>query len=175
MNEVWRDVVGYEGYYIVSNIGNVKRVGSAVNMKYHKSPNGYLKVCLCVSGTKKNLILHRMVAKAFLANPENKSDVNHINAIKIDNRLENLEWVTSKENHSHARGMGLIDYLSITGEKSGRSKLTERDAANIRMLRFDKKLKLREIVAMYNVHRATIQSVIHFRTWKRAGIESTHD
>lgn len=98
--EIWKDVVGYEGAYIVSNAGNVKRVkAKGTNERLvAKVPDrdGYIKVHLSRNGKAKKAILHRLVASAFIG--PSKLEVDHINGIKTDNRVENLEYVTSREN-----------------------------------------------------------------------------
>src|SRR5690349_9031584 len=106
--EIWKDIPGYEDLYQVSNIGRVKsfkRGKEAVRVLSLKK-SGYLYVCLCNS-INKHLRVNRLVALAFIPNPENKSDVNHKNGIKSDNRVENLEWNTPSENRQHAYRAGL--------------------------------------------------------------------
>lgn len=115
--EVWKDVVGYEGLYQVSNLGRVKSlpkkkgygVGYTQKEKLLKIANNgaYLFVRLGKNGTYKNLFVHRMVAQAFIPNTGNKCDVNHKNGIKTDNRMENLEWNTRQENIIHSYKNGL--------------------------------------------------------------------
>ena len=102
--EEWRDVVGYEGKYQVSDLGRVKsnRKGSVLSDLPSKNGRKYRNVCLFLSGTVKRLYVHRLVAKAFLPNPYNKPCVNHKNLDKFDCRVLNLEWCTKKENVRHA-------------------------------------------------------------------------
>lgn len=109
--EIWKPVVGYEWFYEVSNIGRVKSLQYRwwiwfIKWWYHKQ--WYKLVFLNVNKVQKWFWVHRLVAQAFIPNPENKLQVNHINWIKDDNRIENLEWVTPSENMKHAYSTGLI-------------------------------------------------------------------
>ncbi len=166
MEEIWKDVVGYEGFYLVSNLGNVRRVESVTNRKHGRNSKGYSQVCLSVHGKQKNFLIHRLVASAFVWKPQDKTEVNHINGVKNDNRAENLEWVTSRENHLHAVKMGLSDFSHMTGVNSICGKLTPEDVINIRKLRAVDKLKLRTIAEKYGVCKRSVQDIISFRNWK---------
>ncbi|WAX14850.1 DNA endonuclease [Enterococcus phage EF36P1] len=101
MEEVWKDVAGYEGLYQVSNLGRVKRATTGKVLKGYKNTTEYLGVNLCKNGKHKTHKIHRLVAQAFIPNPENKPQVNHIDEDKTNNMASNLEWMTAKENSNH--------------------------------------------------------------------------
>ena len=106
MNEVWKDVDGFEGIYQVSNMGRLKSFKSIPEgrvLSNKNSKGGYLSIVLNNGkGLKKSEKIHRLVAKAFIPNPENKPQVNHKNLNKQDNVVTNLEWATLNENMKHA-------------------------------------------------------------------------
>lgn len=108
MQEIWKDIAGYEGYYQVSNFGRVKRFGSVKNLKPGDNGHGYLYVNLSVKNKTKSFYVHRLVAIAFIENPLDKKTVNHVNGNKSDNSIENLEWATQSENSQHGFDTGLI-------------------------------------------------------------------
>lgn len=91
--EIWRDVIGYEGHYQVSNYGNVRSVKrEPIILKGDFQRNGYRRVYLWKDGAKKNVLVHRLVALSFLPNPMNYTEINHIDEDKTNNRAENLQW-----------------------------------------------------------------------------------
>lgn len=101
--EVWKDVLGYEGYYQVSNLGNVRSLnynstGRVQLLSPNVVRNGYMQVLLCVNSIRNKQYVHRLVATAFIPNPNNLPQVNHLNECKTDNRADNLQWVTPKDN-----------------------------------------------------------------------------
>lgn len=170
--EIWKDIKGYEGYYQVSNLGNVKSLERYVPherktfefireriLKQHKKR--YCFVALSLNGKIKNLTVHRLVAKAFIPNPENKETVNHISGNKHDNRVENLEWLTVEENNNHA----LINNLKPKGENHGSAKLTRKEVLEIREL-YKNKIKITEIQKLYCVQIACISKIVLRKTWK---------
>lgn len=99
--ENWKDIPGYDGLYQASNLGRVK---SSKGFFYKGTPDkdGYMRVALIKDRKAKTLRIHRLICFAFLPNPENKPQVNHKNGIRTDNRIENLEWCTAKENTIHS-------------------------------------------------------------------------
>ena len=101
MPEEWADVKDYEGLYQVSNFGRVKRVTTGRILKDSKTTYGYLKVNLYKNSVMSTKKIHRLVAEAFIPNPENKPQVNHIDENKTNNMLSNLEWITNKDNLNH--------------------------------------------------------------------------
>lgn len=102
-NEVWRDIKGYPGYQI-SSLGRVWNVKTQRMLKPSEMPSGYCQINLvAANGKRKKELVHRLVAINFIDNPEGKPEVNHINHIRNDNRLENLEWVTHGENNTLGR------------------------------------------------------------------------
>jgi len=124
MKEIWKDVIGYEGFYQVSNLGNVK--GLKRNKVKSQTLNswGYKIISITKPNTKvKSVLVHRLVAKAFIDNPENKEQVNHIDGNKSNNCVHNLEWCNQSENMQHAFKLGLN--INPYGEKHNRSVITE--------------------------------------------------
>lgn len=101
MLESRKEVKGYDYPYKVSNMGNVYSYRLNRNMKLQDSTWGYYRVSLVKNGKKQCVCVHKLVAEAFIPNPENKEQVNHKNGDRKDNRVENLEWVTRSENVLH--------------------------------------------------------------------------
>lgn len=112
MTEIWKDIVGYEGLYQVSNLGNVKRLkgykgrGKGYIVEEHLikpsiNSNGYQNVVLCKNGKTKTFTMHRLVAIAFLYNSDNLPQVNHKDENKLNNCVDNLEWCDSKYNNNY--------------------------------------------------------------------------
>jgi hypothetical protein len=113
MQEVWKDIPGYEGHYQVSTYGKVRSMnymghqGVVRELKQQHTYDGYCRVSLMMNGRKKCITTHILVAKTFIQNPKNKPQVNHIDGNKDNNSVNNLEWVTPEENIQHSIKTGL--------------------------------------------------------------------
>ena len=147
--EVWKHVVGYDDLYKISSFGRVISCGR-IQERFNKyglkikweikekvianalSTDGYCVLGIWKNGVMKRTSQHRLVAEAFIPNPYNKPVVNHINGIKTDNRVENLEWCTHAENLNHAFETGLR--IPKSYDKNARFHLTEQDFLNIKEL-----------------------------------------
>ena len=109
--EEWKPIAGFENRYEVSNLGQVKslnfhRSGKPQILKQYSDRYGYMKVFLYRNGKPHYLTVHRLVAEAFILNPENKETVDHIDCNRKNNNVENLRWVTAKENNQHSHNLG---------------------------------------------------------------------
>jgi len=163
--EVWRDVDGHSDLYRISSLGRVKSFHNKKSRIMKPSlSTGYLLLGLSKNRKIKHSLIHRLVGAAFIQNPENKPMINHKNGIKKDNRVENLEWVTAKENIKHAVNAGLNK--GPVGEKQWLSKLIYKDVLKIRKLHDTGKYSQKEIGNMFFVSKTTINNVIKKRTWK---------
>ena len=127
MQEIWKDIEGYEGYK-VSNLGRIKSLnynhtGKEKILKLRLNSDGYYYVFLCKNGEMKNFKVHRLVALSFIPNPENKECIDHINGIKVDNRVENLRWCTQKENMNYPLAKKNISQSQINNPKKSKTVL----------------------------------------------------
>ena len=122
MNEIWKDVIGFENMYQISNNGKVKslkrksligRVLKERFLKPSKDTKGYLRVSLHKNNKAHHRSIHRLVAEAFIINNDNKSQVNHKDGNKENNIVSNLEWMSNKENSDHAYNTGLKSKESL--------------------------------------------------------------
>lgn len=102
MEEVWKDIKGYEGLYKVSNLGRVKNSSNKYK-KYNINNKGYCLLSLYRDSKEKHFLIHRLVAEAFIPKVENKNQINHKDGNKENNRVDNLEWCNQKENYNHGK------------------------------------------------------------------------
>lgn len=130
MQEIWKDIPGYEGVYQINTYGTVKSLdryvkhskggpklikGKVISSKIDK---GYHRVKLCKDGSRKYYAVHRLVALTFIDNPHNLPVINHIDGNKLNNHISNLEWCTISENTQHAYNTGLCDEVRIKVSES---------------------------------------------------------
>lgn len=175
-DEIWKDVPGYEGLYKVSNLGNVmsfhtdglfgkNNTGRLMVQRTDKC--GYKYVYVAKGGKKKRESVHRLVAKAFIPNPDNLPQVNHMDEIRDHNTADNLEWCTVLYNqrYGHRRERTSI---SSTGERNARAILTEKDVMEIRRTYIpgDKEFCKRKLAEKYGVKMVTIGKIIGGKLWK---------
>lgn len=168
MNEEWRDIPGYEGLYMVSNIGRVKRCAGSAKclkdriLKMSKRTNGYLFTCLCRDGLPRQVDVHRLVMWAFVGE-QGQLWVNHINGNKADNRLENLEYLTPGQNTKHAYDNGLMP--SKNGEANPGAKATEEMVREIRRL-YQVGVDRSSLVSRFGLSKTTIQGIVTRNSWR---------
>ncbi len=176
MDEIWKDITGYENKYLVSNFGRVKSLDCTHEratkgtftipgrvMAGSKDTRGYPQMLLAKNGNKKTIKVHRLVASAFIPNPDNKRTINHINGIRTDNRVENLEWATDSENIKHAFATGLM--VGMKGEKHPLTKLSNENIREIRLLIACGKRGV-DIAKAYNVNPCVISAIKKNKSWK---------
>jgi len=172
MTEIWKDIPGYEGYYQVSDMGNVKSVArKSLNKKgiliqrtngkkiNPKNDHGYKSVTISKNGKSKTYMVHRLVLLTF--NGMSELECNHINGIKSDNQLSNLEYCTRKENAIHSYKLGL--QVPIKGERINVSKLTASTVINIRENKYN--LTQYEFAALLEVDQSTISNIKTRKIW----------
>lgn len=172
MEEIFKEIKGWNGKYLISNLGRVKSVGG----KYKKSlPNGYFtfgttdslgyKVFQMRSpGRKERKRIHSLVAEAFIQKPKSKEKlcVNHLDGVRTNNHVFNLEWCTHTQNLHHAINIGLWD---AKGEKHKMAKLTKEKVIEMRRLRKEENLTHEEIGKRFGVCRRQAGDVIRGVNW----------
>jgi hypothetical protein len=146
----------------------ISKDGIVINKKFKKvkkpsiNSKGYCNMKLPVDGVQKTFTVHRLVAMLYLDNPLNYEQINHINGIKTDNNLSNLEWCSRQQNMKHACEIGLIDRK---GSKNPNAKFTEQQVREIKTL-LQQKVKHRIIAEQYKTNRVLITNISIGKTWK---------
>lgn len=160
--EVWEDVQRLNGLYKISNLGNIKHSVRNVIIKGQDNGNGYRQLTIIKNGKRKVYYIHRLVAETFIPNPNNLPQVNHKNSIRNDNRVENLEWCTGKQNMEHCSMVG----RTTKGEKSGSCKLSNQKVLAIRRLyTINPKFNKLKIAKKLGVRDTTIHKIIRRQRW----------
>ena len=171
--EKWKNIKDLKGYYQISEDGRVRSVDRDIpnhwgSMSHFKGKErvpsidkcGYKMVSLKKQGVMRGMLIHRLVAEAFIPNPENKPCINHINGDKLDNRVENLEWCTHAENIRHSYNTGLKKKQK--GELNPSAKLTDSDIRCIRL----SNAPVTELSEIYGVSIGVIYNIKARRTWR---------
>ena len=169
--EIWKDITQYEGLYQVSNFGNVKslpRKGTCIypkKLKIRVGNRGYSTVTLSKNNIKKSFSVHRLVANAFIPNLKNLPQVNHIDGNKLNNNVENLEWVTAFDNIQHSIKTNLKP--NDKGYNNCNSKLSETDINYIRTnyIPKDKLYGCRALARKFGVSKSTISYIVNYITY----------
>ena len=154
------DCVDYKGYKVYDDGTVLNKNGKKIIPSI--SERGYATMGIWDKGKRKLALIHRLVAECFIPNPEHKKQVNHINGIKTDNRVENLEWVTPSENIQHALNTGLIN------KHGNAAKLTDAEAQYIRIIHNSgiTKRPYSKFARLFGVHRDTISNVVRQKFYK---------
>lgn len=160
MKEVWKPIKGFEEYYSVSNKG---RVRNDIRLKLlTPGSSNYLRVSLYYGPKPKVFLVHRLVALAFIPNPLNLPEVNHMNLNRADNLVDNLEWSTRKTNSDHAWDNNAYPH----GEKSHLTKLTKQKVLKIREEYIRGKVTLQSLAVKYGTGFSNISAIILRKSWR---------
>ena len=158
----WRNVPGYD-LYVCSTQGDIKNRRTNRLLKPAEDKDGYLKVVLVNESGKHYIAVHRVVGFTYIPNPENKPQINHIDGNKKNNSVNNLEWVTNKENRVHAIKTGLCDTV---GENNGNAKLSAGSVKKIRALFKSGRWNKCQLARMYGVSRTMIRFIVENKNWR---------
>lgn len=168
MAELWKTIKDHPKYK-VSNLGRAKccyKNGQEKILRLIKRADRRLVIGFRLNGESTQRRIHRLVAQAFIPNPENKPQINHKNGNTFDNRVENLEWCDQFENMRHAYKIGI---KTNKGDKAPGRKLNSKIVKEIRQKYGENRTELqKEIAKEYNISRRTISAILNFETWKEA-------
>lgn len=164
MDEIWKPITGTD--YAVSNTGKIASMKKGWKvLKPAPNSDGYLQVVLCHGGIQRSVTVHKLVAEAFLGpRPTPKHQVNHKDGVKTNPDIENLEWVTSRENTQHGFDILGHRHVGIRGEANNFAKLTETEAREI--LRRCKAGELQRVIAAdYGIGKSAVGMIARRKTW----------
>lgn len=164
MNEDWKDIVGYEGRYQISNFGRVKSLNSGRMIYLELNPQGYQVVMLHKSGTRRKHPVHRLVAEAFIANPNHYRVVHHKDSNRSNNLVGNLEWCTQSMNVKYAYASGRMIPHCPFGEKAKNAKLRNIDVVEIKKM-IAEGILTGVIAKKYGVCKQTIRLIKNNKRW----------
>ena len=166
--EIWNNVIGYENWYSISNLGRLRRdfgnngtrSGKIISTKTLTS-NGYPCASLCKNGIIKTHNIHKLVCMAFFGKPKNGFQINHIDGNKENNILSNLEYCTQSENQLHRFRI----LKKGRGSSHGQSKLTEKQVLKIRKLYKDTNISQEALAIKYNISQTNISTIVRRIFW----------
>lgn len=168
-----KDIKGYEGLYAVTTNGKVwshpklngksRRCGHWMKLHTYK---GYVYANLCKNGKYKNHLVHRIVGEAFLSKHRNDFEINHLNGVKNDNRIENLEWCSRAKNCQHAYTTGLHVHNGLKGEENPRSKLSGKDVEYIRAFIEPTADDRKFLMDRFGIAKSTLSALLNNKTWR---------
>lgn len=167
-NERWQAIEGTNSRYFISTFGRLitvawKGTDQTRVMKPALDANGYLRTMIIQNGRTRTVKMHRLVAQAYLPNPLNSPEVNHKSMTKDDNRVENLEWATGKQNVQHAfKTSG----RTMQGTKAPNAKLTEAQVLEIRAKYVPRLYSATRLAKEYSVSQPTVKAILQRRHWK---------
>lgn len=161
---VWKNVIGYEDYYEVSTQGEIRNRATLRILKPRLDRAGYSLVTLCAHKTRKEMLVHRVVALAFLEVKEGKSCVNHKNGDKKNNTVDNLEWCSHKENTQHAYKQGLLTAYNRSGSNHPGAKLTNEMVSQVRDY-LGAGHTQKEAMIKFNVSSGTMSKIANYKTF----------
>jgi len=161
----WKTIPNYEGFYEISNTGMVRNRFEKI-LRSYKEGNGYMRIELNKNGSAKKHSIHRLVAGAFLGKRELPYEVNHINGNRVDNNVENLEWLTRSQNIRDTHIKGRHNQKS---EKNNATKLTNREVSRIKLACLCG-IKKSEISKIYNIAESTVFSIANGTNWKNINL-----
>lgn len=162
--EVWKDVANFEGLYKVSNLGRIRsnKRGSIV-VSHPMKRDGYIRIRLRKEGRDYPFLVHRLVAMAFIPNPNNYKTVNHKDFNTQNNSVENLEWCTQKYNNKYSRDAGHYHYSEKAREAAKRNRKISDEVAKKIFRDYQAGLKQAGLALKYNVSRAFVCRLVHGR------------
>ncbi len=161
--ELWKDVEGYNGDYLISNHGRIYSEKSKIYLKTAVSKKGYVHSCLCFNGKQRTFTVHKLVGIHFLYKPDWADQINHLDRNKMNNHYSNLEWTNNKLNIAHAFKTG-VPSANRKGERNSMSKLSEDEIREIIILK-NNKIKGKFIAEKFGITPGHVYRIANGERW----------
>jgi hypothetical protein len=165
MEEQWKDVIGFEGMYMVSNFGNVKSIASQGSRLFGKIlvpyKDGHCRIQLCRDGIKKRVLVHRLVAIHFISAQPDNCEVNHIDFDPTNNHVSNLEWITHQQNILHSKHR----LANFKGTDHIHAKLTDADVIEMRKIYAEGGISHAKLAKQYGICPQQCHRIIRRERW----------